>query len=47
MIDNEYDKKAFSEIIEILNHTDKQLVEKIPNTFIKFLFENMDREYKV
>lgn len=47
MIDNEYDKKAFSEIIEILNHTDKQIVEKIPNSFIKFLFENMDSEYKV
>ena len=46
MIDNVYDKKAFSEIIEILNHTDKQLVEKIPNTFIKFLFDNMDKEYK-
>lgn len=47
MFDNVLDKKAFSEIIEILNHTDKQLVEKIPDTFIKFLFENMDKEYKV
>lgn len=47
MLDNVYNKKAFSEIIEILNHTDKQLVEKIPDYFIKFLFENMDKEYKV
>ena len=47
MFDNTYDKRAFSEIIEILNHTDKQLVEKIPDNFIKFLFENMDKEYKV
>lgn len=47
MFDNVFDKKAFSEIIEILNHTDKQLVEKIPDSFIKFLFENMDKEYKV
>lgn len=47
MFDNVYDKKSFSEVIEILNHTDKQLVEKIPDNFIKFLFENMDKEYKV
>lgn len=47
MFDNSFNKKAFSEIIEILNHTDKQLVEKIPDTFIKFLFENMDKEYEV
>lgn len=47
MLDNTYDKKAFSEIIEILNHTDKQLVEKLPNNFINFLFENMDKEYEV
>lgn len=47
MFDNVLDKKAFSEIIEILNHTDKKVVEKIPESFIKFLFENMDKEYKV
>ncbi len=47
MFDNEFDKRAFSEIIEILDHTDKQLVEKIPDNFIKFLFENRDKEYKV
>lgn len=46
MFDNVLDKKAFSEIIEILNHTDKKVVEKIPESFIKFLFENMDKEYK-
>ena len=47
MFDDSYDKKAFSEIIEILNHTDKQLVEKLPSNFINFLFENMDKEYEV
>lgn len=41
-----FDKKALSEIVEILNHTDKQIVEKIPKKFITFLFENMDTEYK-
>lgn len=45
MSDNVYNKKAFSEIIEILKHTDQQIVEKIPNSFIKFLFENRDKEY--
>lgn len=47
MSGNVYDKKAFSEIIEILKHTDKQIVEKIPHNFIKFLFDNMDEEYTV
>lgn len=47
MFNNIIDKKVYSEIVEILNHTDKQLVEKIPDSFIKFLFENMDKEYRV
>ena len=38
-------KRAISEVIAILNHTDKEIVEKIPEKFIKFLFENADKEY--
>ena len=45
MFDNVFDKKAFSEVIEILNHTDKEIVGKIPQKFIEFLFENADKDY--
>lgn len=38
-------KRAISEVIEVLNHTEKETVEKIPDKFIKFLFENSDSEY--
>lgn len=47
MLENEFDKRAFSEVIEIINHSDKDIVEKIPKHFIKFLYENMDNEYNV
>ncbi len=40
-----FNKKAVSEVIEILNHTDKEIVEKIPQKFINFLFENEDKDY--
>ena len=40
-----FNKKAVSEVIEILNHTDKQILEKIPQKFIDFLFENEDKDY--
>ncbi|MCI6265540.1 MAG: hypothetical protein MR598_01675 [Erysipelotrichaceae bacterium] len=40
-----FNKKAVSEVIEILNHTDKEIVEKIPQKFIDFLFENEDKNY--
>lgn len=33
-----FNTKAVSEVIEILNHTDKEIVEKIPQNFIEFLF---------
>ena len=42
----EFNKRAISEVIEILNHTDKEIVEKIPQKFINFLFENADNDYK-
>ena len=47
MIEKEFDKRAFSQVIEILNHSDKNIVERIPKQFINFLFENMDTEYNV
>lgn len=40
-----FNKKAVSEVIEILNHTDKKIIEKIPQKFIDFLFENADKDY--
>lgn len=39
-------KRAVSEVIQILNHTEKEIIEKIPEKFIKFLFENADNDYK-
>lgn len=39
-------KRAVTEVIEVLNHTEKDIVDKIPKKFIKFLFENGDTEYK-
>ena len=40
-----FNKKAVSEVIEILEHTDKEIVEKIPKKFIEFLFENKENNY--
>ena len=39
-------KRAVSEVIQILNHTEKDITERIPEKFIKFLFENADNDYK-
>lgn len=39
-------KRAVSEVIQILNHTEKEITERIPEKFIKFLFENADNDYK-
>ena len=39
-------KRAVSEVIQILNHTEKKITEKIPEKFIKFLFENADNDYE-
>ena len=39
-------KRAVSEVIQILDHTEKEITEKIPEKFIKFLFENADNDYK-
>ena len=45
MIDNLY-KNAFKEVYEILQNTDTELVEKIPDKFIEFLQNNMNTEYQ-
>lgn len=45
-METEY-KQAISEVIEILNHSEKSIVERIPKKFIEFLYENMDKDYKV
>lgn len=39
-------KQALSEVWEILNYSEKSIVEKIPQEFINFIIENKDKEYK-
>lgn len=38
-------KQAFTEVLEVLKHTSKSIVEKIPENFINFLKDNKDDEY--
>ena len=38
-------KQAFTEVLEVLKHTSKSIVEKIPENFINFLKDNKDEEY--
>ena len=45
MLSREY-KKAISEVLDILNHTRKEDVDKISPAFMKFLKKNVDRMYK-
>lgn len=44
---NECNKQALAEVVEILNHTENDVISKIPKNFISFLFEKMDKNYKV
>lgn len=46
MIDNTY-RNAFKEVYVILKNTDQELLKKIPNQFMKFLQDNMNREYQI
>lgn len=39
-------KKSITDVIDILNHTDKDLVDKIPNAFLEFLNKNKDKDYQ-
>lgn len=45
MIDNTY-KNAFKEVYDILENTDKELLNKVPKKFIQFLENNMNKDYK-
>ena len=38
-------RQAFSEVLAVIDHTSKSIVEKIPEKFIVFLKENKDDEY--
>ena len=38
-------RQAFAEVLEVLKHTSKSIVEKIPEKFIMFLKDNKDDEY--
>ena len=40
-------KQAFVEVLEVLKHTSKSIVEKIPEKFIMFLKDNKDDKYIV
>lgn len=44
---NEIYSKAFAEVIEILNHSELEITQKISKSFINFLIENMDENYEV
>ncbi len=39
--------KALTEVYDIINHLEKEIYEKIPNSFISIVEENMDKNYKV
>lgn len=45
MIDSMY-RNAFKEVYEILENTEVELLEKIPQKFIEFLQTNMNKGYK-
>lgn len=38
-------RNGATEVLEILNHTQKQWVDKIPNSFINFLQDNSNKTY--
>lgn len=45
MLDNTY-KNAFKEVYEIIQNTDNELVNKIPQKFITFIQTNMNENYQ-
>ena len=45
MIDDITFKNSLKEIYDILKNTEKDLVMKIPSSFINFIKENMNRDY--
>lgn len=44
-MDSNY-RMALSEVNEILKYTDYDIVKRIPNKFMIFISENMDKDYK-
>jgi len=44
IMDDNY-RQALTEVLEVLNHTEKELVEKLPQDFVTFLLQNLDRKY--
>lgn len=44
MIDNTY-KNAFKEVYEILQNSEESLVKQVPQKFINFLLDNMNKDY--
>ena len=38
--------QAFAEVYRVLRHCDKSIVELIPNSFMMFLRENMDKAWR-
>lgn len=46
MIDNVY-KNAFKEVYYILQNTEEELINRVPQKFINFLENNMNKEYKI
>ena len=43
---NEIYKNSFKEVYDILENTEKELVDKIPKKFMNFLKSNMNEDYK-
>ncbi len=43
---NEIYKNSFKEVYDILENTEKELVDKIPKKFMDFLKSNMNKDYK-
>lgn len=44
-MENNY-RQALTEVLEVLNHTDKKLIERIPKDLAIFLLKNQDKQYK-
>jgi len=40
------DNRAISEVLLVLHHTEKEIIERIPNKFKIFLLDNSDKDYK-
>ena len=45
MVDDNY-KNAFKQVYDILENTEEELVSKIPEKFLDFLKENMNKDYE-